>query len=330
MSDLRVGVVGTGFGARVVAPVFAATDGCEVVDVVSARDASVVTALCARRDVDLVAVHSPPFLHRAHVEQAVAGGHAVLCDKPFGLDAAEARSLHDAVDGAGVVGLVNLEFRWEPARRRVRDLLAAGNLGAVEHVTWTHVSSGSRVPLRPYGWLFDRTRGGGWLGAWGSHAVDALRWWLGDLAVHSAELVTTVAERPDAGGVLRAVDADDGFRASLRATTGASVLLDTTFAATASLAPRVVVAGSHAVAEVVADRRVVVRGADGARDEWDAPTVAGDPHLEPMRRWAEVVRDCVRAGSADAVADAATFADGVAMAATLDAIRRAGSPRPPV
>jgi predicted dehydrogenase len=326
MSGLRIGVVGTGFGARVVAPVFAATDGCEVVDVVSARDAVAVGELCARRDVDLVAVHSPPFLHRTNVEQAVASGHAVLCDKPFGLDAAEAAVMRDRAGAAGVVGLVNLELRWEPARRRLRDLLVAGELGTVEHVTWTHLSSGSRVPLRPYGWLFDRARGGGWLRAWGSHAVDALRWWLGDLSVRSAELVTTVPERPDADGVPHAVDADDAFRATLRSASGARITVDAGFAATASLAPRVVVAGSSGVAEVVADRRIVVRRRDGSRDEWDAPVGRGgdDVHLAPMRRWAEVVRDCVRAGSSEAVPDAATFTEGVAMATVLDAIRRAG------
>ena len=31
ISPVRVGVIGTGFGARVVAPVFSATDGCTVV-----------------------------------------------------------------------------------------------------------------------------------------------------------------------------------------------------------------------------------------------------------------------------------------------------------
>ena len=33
---VRIGVIGTGIGARVVAPVFAATEGCDVVDVVGA------------------------------------------------------------------------------------------------------------------------------------------------------------------------------------------------------------------------------------------------------------------------------------------------------
>ena len=41
---MRIAVVGGGFGRRVVAPVFAATDGCEVVDVVSARDDAVPNA----------------------------------------------------------------------------------------------------------------------------------------------------------------------------------------------------------------------------------------------------------------------------------------------
>ena len=79
---VRVGIIGTGFGARVVAGAFDAAD-CDVTDVVTARDASAVRALC-RSDVDLVAVHSPPFLHASHVAMAVDAGRAVLCDKPFG------------------------------------------------------------------------------------------------------------------------------------------------------------------------------------------------------------------------------------------------------
>jgi predicted dehydrogenase len=50
---------------------------------VSPRDAAAVAKLCARGDVDLVSVHSPPFLHLDHVRRAIDGSHAVLCDKPF-------------------------------------------------------------------------------------------------------------------------------------------------------------------------------------------------------------------------------------------------------
>jgi len=80
---VRVAVIGRGFGERVVAPAFQRVDGSEVVDVVSPRDAVAVDALCRRTDVDLIAVHSPPFLHHEHVLRAVEAGHDVLCDKPL-------------------------------------------------------------------------------------------------------------------------------------------------------------------------------------------------------------------------------------------------------
>jgi len=63
---VRVGVIGTGFGRRVVAPAFAATDGCEVVDIVSARNDADVANLCDRPDLDLVSVHSPPRMCGGH------------------------------------------------------------------------------------------------------------------------------------------------------------------------------------------------------------------------------------------------------------------------
>ena len=68
---MKVGIIGTGFGRRVVAPVFSATAGCEVADVVSARDDDAIRALVTRGDVELVSVHSPPFLHAPHVRAAL-------------------------------------------------------------------------------------------------------------------------------------------------------------------------------------------------------------------------------------------------------------------
>ena len=111
---VRVGVIGTGFGASTVAPAFEAADDCTVVEVVTPRDEAAVAALCARNDVDLVSVHSPPFLHLAHVRRAIDAGHAVLCDKPFGLDADEAAVMTDLAKEAGIVNLLNFERRFDP------------------------------------------------------------------------------------------------------------------------------------------------------------------------------------------------------------------------
>ena len=111
-----------------------------------------------------------------------AAGKAVLCDKPFALDADEAAALVEEAAAAGAIALCNFEFRFHPVRRLLRELVRTDALGAIEHVQWTHLSAGSRVPLRRYGWLFDRARGGGWIGAWGSHAIDTIRWCFGEVA----------------------------------------------------------------------------------------------------------------------------------------------------
>ena len=319
--SVRVAVIGTGFGARVIAPVFRDTPGCEVVGVVSARDDAGVAGLCDRGDVDLVTVHSPPFLHATHVRRGLAAGHAVLCDKPFGLGARDAETLLAAAEAADCVHLVNFEFRFDPMRALLRELVRDGAIGVPEHVSWTHLSAGSVVPLRPHGWLFDRASGGGWVGAWGSHVVDTLRWVFGDVTHALGSCRTVVAERPGADGEPNRCDAEDAFRAWLTLDGSVTVAIDSSFAAPANLAPRVLVVGDEGVLECVADSRIVVRRLDGSREEHERPAIAGDPHLTPMRRWAEVVRDAVEDGFAPR--GAPTFADGLACARVLDALRGA-------
>ena len=323
---LGVTVIGTGFGARVVAPAFAATAGVEVVAVVSARDERAVAAAVSDARVGLVSVHSPPFLHARHVGIALDSGRSVLCDKPFTPSAEISRRLvADAHDAPGV-HLLNFEFRFDPLRRRTRELVQAGTLGVVEHVTWTHLSTRSRHPLRPYGWLFDRERGGGWIGAWASHAIDALRYTLTEIetVVRSVprQAVTHRPDPDDPDGPWRACTAEDGLSALLTLRGGAGVTIDSTFAASAGLPPRITIVGSDATLENVADRRLTVRDPAGVRD--DLAMTAGeadDHHAAPMRAFAVAVRDAVR--SAEVPDVVATFADGLACDEVLDRLRAA-------
>ena len=101
-----------------------------------------------------------------------------------------------------------------------------------------------------------------------------------------------------------------------------TVTIDSTFAAPASVAPRIVVIGTEGVLECIADRRIVVRRHDEEPEGHERPQADGDPHLVPMQRWAVVVRDAVDAGLAPA--GVPTFADGLACSLVLDALGRAG------
>ncbi len=313
-------MIGTGFGGRVVAGAFEA-NGCRVTQVVTARDADAVRALC-RSEVDLISIHSPPFLHRDHVAMALDAGRAVLCDKPFGRSLAEAEAMAAQADAAEVVHLVNFEFRHQPARMTMRELMTSGAVGRPEHLAYTAYNSGSRVPLRPAGWLFDRAAGGGWIGAFGSHAVDLVRWLMGEATDAGATTWTAIPERPDGSGALVPCDAEDSFTGWIRLASGATATVDTTFAAGVTVPARIVVTGSEGALENVGDVRVVLRRPGEAPEQFDFEPGAGDGHHRAMVEWAGAVRDAVTGGSQISP----SFADGVACMRVMEQWRA----RPPV
>jgi predicted dehydrogenase len=309
---LRVGIIGTGFGARVVAGAFQAGH-CEVTGVVTPRDRDAVRALC-QSDVDLISVHSPPFLHVEHVTMAVESGRAVMCDKPFGRSVGEAVTMAQAADAAGVVNLLNFEFRHQPARRTMHDLVISGAIGPPEHLSYTAFTSGSRVPLRPWGWLFDRSLGGGWVGAFGSHAIDLVRWLLGDVRRAGAATWITVNERPDNDGRPQPCTAEDAFVGWLELASGATATVDTSFTSGVPLAPRILITGPDGAIENVGDARLVVRRRDRDRQEIGFPSGTGDSHHAAMTAWAAEVRDAVMEGRQIAP----SFADGLACMRVMD------------
>ena len=317
---MRVGVIGTGFGGRVVAGAYQAS-GCQVTGVVTARDADAVRALC-HSGVDLISIHSPPFLHRDHVAMALEAGRAVLCDKPFGRSLDDAEAMAHQARAAGVVNLVNFEFRHQPARRAMHELLASGAIGRPEHLAYTAYTSGSRVPLRPWGWLFDRSLGGGWIGAFGSHAVDLVRWLLGDAADAGAASWISITERPDRDGALVPCDAEDAFTGWIRLESGATATVDTSFAAGVTTPARIVVTGSEGALENVGDVRVTLRRPGEPPQPFDFDRPDGDGHDQAMVAWAGVVREAVAGG--DQVTP--SFADGVACMRVMEQWRA----QPPV
>ena len=191
---LRVGIVGTGFGARVQVPGFRAA-GYEVTAICSAHPerartvadqagipvaVETVGELVERDDVDVVCVTSPPTLHREHTLAALAAGKHVICEKPMARDSREAREMLAAAERAGVVHAIDHEFRYAPARSKVKELLEARAIGEMRLALVMEMTGMLVDPTRPrQEWWLRRDRSGGLLGAIGSHWIDSLIWWLG-------------------------------------------------------------------------------------------------------------------------------------------------------
>ncbi len=178
---------------------------------------------------DIVSIVTPPTFHFPMTMAALSRGIHVLCEKPFAMDAEEAGKMKAAADHTAVVAMVDFEFRYVPARSYLVDLVRDGYIGDVRMVDFiVHFGLRSEPGDAPFDWWSDKTKGGGLLGAFGSHVMDTLQWILGEPRRLVADITTFVKERQ--GGRVTSDDAysviiefKSGVRAVVQMTTVAGV-----------------------------------------------------------------------------------------------------------
>jgi predicted dehydrogenase len=343
-SRLRVGVIGTGFGGLVQIPAFRANPRAEVIAVASGTPGKARKTADAfgvphafddwtklvTADLDLVSITTPPNLHHAMALAALDAGRHVLCEKPMAMSAAEAEDMLAHGERARRVHVVDHELRFNPNRRKARRLIEEGFIGVPRHVLLTAVNPGRHDPAKPWGWWFDEAQGGGLLGAVGSHQVDLLRYWLGDVAAVTGTALPVVPERPlPDGRGRRRVTADEFTTFSLRFRTGAVATVLLSAVATHTVGPRVEVWGdSGSLVLDEADRLWGGRRGETLAELSEPETLPTPPGMEYVSLWGlSFVRlvDHLVAATLDGgpVAPAATFRDGLAVQRVLDAVRQA-------
>lgn len=280
MEPVRFGLVGYGFGGRVFhAPFLASAEEADLVGVVTnhpERRAQVgqdlpgvalLGSLEALRDAgaEAVAISTPADTHSELTDAALALGLAVVCDKPFALDAAAARG---SVELAARLGLALAPFqnrRWDSDFLTVRRLVADGVLGDLTGFE----SSFERFTPDPG----PVPAGGGTLLDFGSHLVDQALVLLGPVASVYAEWR------------LRDSGLDDDVFVALRHASGARSHLSGSWSQGAP-APRFRVSGtrgSYVVHGMEGQEPVLLSGRTPAElgDRWGE---------EPERRWGALHR----------------------------------------
>jgi predicted dehydrogenase len=226
---IRVGIIGTGFGARVHAPLMIDHPNYEVVSIASVhrgrpdvvrRETGIENVytnwqeMLEKESLDLVSVASNPFHHHEMVIKAYEHGYHVLCEKPMALDADQSKEMIEARDRAHRMGWINFEFRFLPARLKVKEIIESGKLGRIMHITYKGNSAGySSFSSRRRGWLGQKESGGGMLGAIGSHMFDSLLWWY-DAPVSgiTGQLTTHFPKWSGEDGEVEVRTADDAFQ----------------------------------------------------------------------------------------------------------------------
>jgi predicted dehydrogenase len=144
MTPVRFGLVGYGFGGRYFhAPLLGAAVECEFVGVVTSSDQrraqveedtpgrSTFGTLeeLAAAGTEAVAISTPAATHSTLTDQALELGLAVVCDKPFALDAAAATRSVELAERRGLALSPYQNRRWDSDFLTVRRLLGDGTLG---------------------------------------------------------------------------------------------------------------------------------------------------------------------------------------------------------
>jgi predicted dehydrogenase len=127
--------------------------------------------------VDAVVICLPNFLHFPATLAALEAGKHVLCEKPPTLNGAEMKVLQEEAEKRNLTYFFSRQFRFTPAMRTARELIAAGRLGTIYHARATFVRSRG-IPAWGGGWFTEKKRsGGGALIDIGIHALDTA-WFL--------------------------------------------------------------------------------------------------------------------------------------------------------
>ncbi|MEE2657143.1 MAG: Gfo/Idh/MocA family oxidoreductase [Candidatus Latescibacterota bacterium] len=141
-------------------------------------------------DVDAIYISTPHPFHKDNSILCLKAGKAVLCEKPFAMNAAEARAVIDVARAEDVFLMEAMWTRYIPAVIRARELVARGAIGKVRMV---QADFGFRADINHEGRLFSPALGGGALLDVGVYVVSFAAMVLGAKPIN-VESVTTLGE----------------------------------------------------------------------------------------------------------------------------------------
>jgi predicted dehydrogenase len=242
-TDLRIGLIGTGFmgkahafGFGAASRVFDLPRGLVldlVADVTEEAASRAARSLGFQRStadwhdivrdpaIDIVSITAPNALHKEMALAAIAAGKHVYCEKPLAPTAADALEMAEAAEAAGIRTQVGFNYLCNPILRLARDMIAAGELGTVRGYRGLHAEDYMADADGPFTFRHDPA-GGGALADIGSHALATAEFLLGPITEVMGDCVTMIAERPDGRGGRRKVEVDDVSRAFVRFASGAN------------------------------------------------------------------------------------------------------------
>lgn len=245
LTDLGVGLIGTGFMGRAHALAFhnarttfelpvnlrlaalADADAARAEQCAHAwgfdRSHASWEALVSDPAVQLVAITTPNHLHFPMAMAAIEAGKAVYCEKPLAVSLEQAQAMQRAAESAGVVTRVGYNYQHNPMIGLARQMIEGGELGQIVSFQGEFSEDFMGDQQQPWSWRCEQAHAGGALADLGSHLLALARYLLGDIEAVCADSQTVHAQRPATLGSQeqRPIAIDDQTYALLRFANGA-------------------------------------------------------------------------------------------------------------
>jgi myo-inositol 2-dehydrogenase/D-chiro-inositol 1-dehydrogenase len=191
-------------------------------------------SLLERKDIDLIDIASPNDTHAEIAIAAAKAGKIVLCEKPLGRTAVEAKAMVNAVESSKSPNMVWYNYRRVPALVLLKELLDEGRFGRIFHYRSQFLQDWTISQDLPQGgeglWRLDSSiAGSGVTGDLLAHNIDMALWLNGAITDVAAMTETFIKERKHSlTGKVQPVSIDDASSFIGRFSNGSTAMFEAT------------------------------------------------------------------------------------------------------
>ena len=222
MDKLNIAIAGTGFGASVHLPALQYSDNLipktffhnnknkkkYIEKKYGINCCCNWQELISNKEIDGIIIATPPHTRFELAKEALMQSKHLLLEKPVALTTHEIEELQRIALGKNLSVCVDFEYRVVPLFLQAKEIIDKNKLGNIFLIRLDWLMSSRANPKREWNWYSLSDKGGGVIGALGTHAFDILHWFFGDIKKVSAQISTSIVQRPKSNNLHKVTSED--------------------------------------------------------------------------------------------------------------------------
>ncbi|ABM72008.1 putative oxidoreductase [Prochlorococcus marinus str. MIT 9515] len=166
--------------------------------------------LVKSKDIDGIIIATSPESRFELAKEALENNKHLLLEKPVALTSEEIKELQRISLVNNLSVCVDFEYRAVPLFLQTKKMIDENILGKIYLIKLDWLMGSRSDPNRAWNWYSLKEKGGGVVGALGTHAFDMLNWFFGESIVVSGKLSTSIKKRslPNSSKFLKVTSED--------------------------------------------------------------------------------------------------------------------------